>query len=88
MNRPRKWFAALALFGLLASSPASAESPPMVDLLIMRPFGLVMTVAGTASLVAVLPWTLIVRTSEMNVPIEELCLKPYRYTFVDPLGSH
>jgi len=87
-----KWFAAFAVVAMLmGSQPALADDMdmnPAADLIILRPFGLAMLAGGTVLMVAVAPWTLLVRPTEMDVPFDTLMKRPFTYTFVDPLGSH
>jgi len=88
MKRLQKIFAVFALLGVLVGTPAYADSPPMLDLVVLRPIGLAMTALGTVAMVAVTPWTLIVRPTELDVPFDVLMKTPFNYTFRDPLGSH
>jgi uncharacterized membrane protein len=84
-------FAAFAVVAMLmGSQPAFADEPinPAADLIILRPFGLAMLAGGTVLMVAVAPWTLLVRPTEMDVPFDTFMKGPFMYTFVDPLGSH
>jgi hypothetical protein len=92
--------ATLALILSLAS-PAAASSfgrdegdieasvPVVVDLLLLRPLGLAMTITGAVVYgVAVLPITAITRPTELGKPLGPLVAAPARYTFSDPLGQH
>jgi hypothetical protein len=100
MPRPlRRLAAALAVVGLLlapastalASSKTMVEAetaPPIFDALIMRPFGLAGLGASAALWVPTQLITMAVRPSEWRTPIEHMLVKPYRFVFVDPLGSH
>jgi len=60
----------------------------VVDALILRPIGLVVTLGGavvygvTAAIVG------ITRPKDIAKPLEPLVLAPARYTFVDPIGQH
>jgi hypothetical protein len=60
----------------------------VVDALILRPIGLVVTIGGavvygvTAAIVG------ITRPKDIAKPLEPLVLAPARYTFVDPIGQH
>ncbi len=94
-----KWLAAFALVGLLAGSSqqamaaaptasSSGDTPKAFDLVIMRPLGVGVTALGTLSMIVILPLTLVTRPTEMNVPIDTFVKRPFRYTFLDPLGSH
>ena len=66
-----------------------STSPPMVDLFLLRPLGLVTFLVGTALfIVPALPLTVITRPTDIGAPFEALVLRPARYVWVDPLGSH
>jgi hypothetical protein len=68
---------------------ASDPAGPMTDLFLMRPFGLMATVLGTALMApAALFMTVCLRPHEIGVPFHYLMVEPGRFTFVDPLGSH
>jgi hypothetical protein len=100
MPRPlRRLAAALAVVGLLLAPASSAlassntvvaaeTAPPMLDALIMRPLGLGGLGLSAALWVPTQIVTMAVRPSEWRTPIEHMLVKPYRYVFVDPLGSH
>jgi hypothetical protein len=65
------------------------SSPPVLDLLMLRPAGILALVTGTALFIApVMPLTLITRPSEMGRPFHGMVVKPAHYVFVDPLGEH
>jgi len=70
--------------GELENSTAS----PMVDLILMRPLGLVGLGLSTAVWIPAQLVTMIVRPSEWEAPIDHMLKKPYEFVFVDPLGSH
>lgn len=88
--------------GLALASPAPAQEPgqdaknydqlgtvqPGVDVLILRPLGLLATITGTALFVASAPFVLITRPTQIGVPFNYLVVRPARYTWVDPLGEH
>lgn len=64
-------------------------SPPMFDLFILRPVGIVAGVLGTALFIApVGPIVLMTRPTNIGRPFDKLVLAPGRYLFVDPLGQH
>jgi hypothetical protein len=60
----------------------------MMDALFLRPIGLAMTVSGAALYAVSVPFVALTRPSEIATPLEQLVLRPARYTFVDPLGEH
>lgn len=61
----------------------------VVDVLVLRPLGLMMTALGTVFYaVPVAPLTLITRPSDIGKPFKLLVAAPAHYTFVDPLGEH
>jgi hypothetical protein len=63
--------------------------PVVFDVLLLRPIGLMMTVAGTVFYaVPVAPLTLMTRPSDIAKPFKLLVGAPARFTFVDPLGQH
>ncbi len=70
--------------GELENSTAS----PMIDLILMRPLGLVGLGLSTAVWIPAQLMTMIVRPSEWEAPIDHMLKKPYEFVFVDPLGSH
>ncbi len=87
-----KFFAAFAVMAMLMGPQAVlAEEPlmnPTVDLILLRPFGLAMVAGGAVVMLAVAPFTLLVRPTELDVPFDTFVKRPFEYTFVDPLGSH
>lgn len=100
-TRYRKLIAA-ALTGamlLAAAAPAAAfdqetndlnHSVPMLfDILLMRPVGLVLTVAGAAVYAfPVAPMMALTRPTDLGKPLDLLVVTPGRFTFVDPIGQH
>ena len=97
MRRLHRFFAVLALVGLLAA-PAAAGSRvgsidsepagPVFDMLVMRPLGFVGLVASAALWVPAQAVTMAVRWDERQKPIDLMLKKPYEFVFVDPLGTH
>jgi len=80
------------------SSPLSSQveqtrtlhsDPPgeliMADALIMRPVGVVACIVGLAG--ALVAWPFAAITNSCDRVCRELIVKPYRYTFVRPLGQ-
>lgn len=57
----------------------------VVDVVVMRPLGLVATVAGAALTVVALPFTL--PSGSVGASAHELIVKPAEYTFKRPLGD-
>jgi hypothetical protein len=61
----------------------------MVDLLLLRPIGLVsLTFSTVLFIVPVLPLTLLTRPTEIKKPFNEMILEPARYVWAHPLGKH
>jgi hypothetical protein len=96
----RTLLATLAVVGMLAVPMTSAfaatsvemveneKAPPMVDLLIMRPFGLLMLVTSATLWVPAQTFTMMVRPQEYMKPIDYMLKRPAKFVFVDPLGGH
>jgi hypothetical protein len=96
----RTLLAALAVVGMLAVPATSAfastnvelveneKAPPMVDLFLMRPLGLVMLGASAALWVPAQAATMLIRPTDYRVPIDQLLVRPAKFVFVDPLGGH
>lgn len=57
----------------------------VVDAVVMRPLGLVATVAGTVLTVVALPFT--IPSGSVEASARELILRPADYTFKRPLGD-
>lgn len=73
----------------LGSSEREASVPILIDALLLRPMGLVMTAVGTALFVVpVAPFVALTRPTDLGKPFQKLVVVPARYTFVDPLGLH
>jgi hypothetical protein len=72
------------------ASPASdRSSDPVADLLFLRTLGLATTAVGTLLFIfPMLPLTLLTRPSEIDKPFNTFVLRPARYTWIDPLGTH
>lgn len=89
--------AAVLLLGALVP-PASAEtrvgeiqqSPASVgfDMVILRPVGLIATGVGAVFAVPATLFTAITRPTEIAKPVQFFVMRPARYTFADPIGSH
>lgn len=94
-----RWIA-LVVAGLLSApgSPALAASsvgkiqsepaPPMTDVLVMRPLGMVMLGVSTALFVPMAGITLLTRPQEVGTTYQHMVAKPARFVFKDPIGSH
>lgn len=82
--------AAPASADMVSSNRSQAERSVNVvfDAGVLRPLGLVTTIAGAALYAVVVPFVAMTRPSELGKPLEPLVLRPARYTFVDPLGEH
>ncbi len=68
--------------------PPSEPSAAVVaaDALIARPAGLGLTIAGTATFIATLPFS--IPSGSVNNAAQGLIVKPGGYTFVRPLGRN
>lgn len=104
LARIRSFVAALSIIALVlgSSTPALASSshladdesvpgqvPVVLDVLILRPLGLLMTGAGLMIYAfPVLPITAVTRPTQIFKPLGPLVATPARYTFSDPLGQH
>ena len=100
----RSFTAALVGVALLAASaPAFAaetmigrddggvpgQVPVVVDALLLRPIGLLMTAGGLVLYAfPVLPIVALTRPTDMFKPLGPLVAAPAKYTFSDPLGYH
>jgi hypothetical protein len=99
MRSVRRFLAAFAVAALVAS-PAFAVTNervdkvdsefahPMVDVLVMRPVGLIGLGLSSIIWVPAQLMTLAVNPTEWYLPIHHLLAKPARFVFVDPIGSH
>jgi hypothetical protein len=91
-------FAAALLAAALLASPTLANqeftdveashTSDAFDLLVMRPIGLIGLGIGSVLWLPAAAMTAAVQPSEMHKPTEALVMKPYRYVFQDPIGSH
>jgi len=75
--------------GALAQSPSQEEEAKagkmVVDILLVRPLGIVSTVAGTAVFIVSLPFSAIGRNIKASA--KKLVLEPAKFTFARPLGK-
>ncbi|MHB8908367.1 MAG: hypothetical protein ACYDAA_05760 [Syntrophales bacterium] len=77
----------VAIVLIAASGPAfggDAENIP-VDVLIIRPIGLVGTVLGTALFIVALPFS--IPSGSVKATAGKLIVAPFKYTFTRPLGD-
>ncbi len=97
LRQIRTFFAALAVTALLASPGFAATNidnldagpaSPVTDAIVLRPLGLAMLGVSAALWVPAAAVTALVRPSELDMTIEHMLVKPARFVFVDPLGSH
>lgn len=71
------------------SEANNMTSPLMVDLLLLRPVGLVTMAVGTVLFVVpIAPLTLLTRPTEIAKPFDTMVLRPARFVWSDPLGTH
>jgi len=67
-----------------AQSEYSAEKM-MVDILLVRPVGIVATVFGSAIFIVALPFSLI--GGNTGATLQNLIVSPARFTFIRPVGD-
>jgi len=74
---------------LIYSAPASAYQDKgmdmTMDVLIMRPAGLAVTVLGTALFIVALPFAIV--SGSVGETVCTLVVTPCKYTFVRPIGD-
>jgi hypothetical protein len=100
-TRFRRPVAALASAALILSLAAPAGAfirdygdrtnsvPIVLDVLLLRPIGFLMTLGGVALYVfPVAPVTALTRPSDIAKPLGPLVARPGKFTFGDPLGYH
>lgn len=99
MRSVRRFLAAFAVAALVAA-PASAVTnervdkvdaefaDPMVDVLLLRPVGLIGLAMSAVLWVPAQTMTMMVNPTEWKLPVDHLLAKPARFVFVDPIGSH
>ncbi len=89
--------ASAVLLGSAAPAAASTDqglgatdrsTPVVLDMMVMRPLGLLLTTMGAVFFVATSPLVLITRPTDIARPFKELVARPFTYTFVDALGEH
>ena len=62
--------------------------PVLIDAIILRPIGMMMTAVGAMGFCLVAPIMAITRPTDLGKPLSALVIAPARYTWVDPLGHH
>jgi hypothetical protein len=99
MRSVRRFLAAFAVAALVAA-PASAVTSqrvdkvdaefahPMVDVLVLRPVGLIGLGLSSLIWVPAQLMTLAVNPTEWRLPVHHLLAKPAKFVFSDPIGSH
>ena len=100
-GRIRIFAAALAATAVLGSHAVPAHAyqdeglrarekyvPIWLDAMLLRPLGLVLTATGAVVSVVPMAFVAITRPTDIVKPLEVLVAKPFRYTFLDPLGEH
>jgi len=99
MRSVRRFLAAFALVALIASPAAAVTrervdkvdsefAHPMMDVLVLRPVGLIGLMMSAALWVPAELMTLAVNPTEWHLPVHHLLSKPAKFVFVDPIGSH
>jgi len=68
--------------GAWCAEPEGARAQDIVDLLVLRPLGCVVTVAGGGLFVLTLPFT--VATGSVRESADSFVVAPFRYTFSRP----
>jgi len=75
--------------GAMAQGPEDegdlAAGKMIVDVLLVRPLGLVATATGTALFIASFPFSLMGRN--VKAAAKKMVIEPAKYTFVRPLGD-
>jgi hypothetical protein len=99
MRSVRRLLAAFAVAALVAA-PASAVTSqrvdrvdaefanPMLDVLVLRPVGLIGLMLSSMIWVPAEAMTLVVNPAQWKLPVDHLLTKPARFVFLDPIGSH
>ena len=67
---------------------AEHEVPVILDALILRPVGMIVTGLGAGMFCMIAPIMAITRPTDLGKPFRALVIAPARYTWVDPLGVH
>ena len=96
--KTRAMVAVFAVALLLCASPAlggmnetddSPQSVPVVlDVMLLRPIGLVTLAAGATMFAVVSPFVAVTRPQNIRKPLDVLVMAPAKYVWSDPLGQH
>jgi hypothetical protein len=70
------------------SAASDISSWPAFDVLFLRPLGFGALALGAGLFVLSVPLVLITRPTEIGKPLDTFIMKPARYLWVDPLGTH
>jgi hypothetical protein len=62
--------------------------PVLIDAMILRPVGMLVTAFGAAGFCMVAPFVAITRPTDLGKPFSALVVAPARFTWVDRLGTH
>ena len=65
----------------------SCSYPKMLDLWLIKPFGLSALVVGSVFWVAAAPWALLTARDDLGHVTNTLVTRPAHFTFVRPLGE-
>lgn len=97
-NKILRSIATLTVLFSLAATPVLAKTsieevesepaPAMIDVMLIRPLGLVMLGVSSALFVPAAGITAITRPDQMDLAYDAFIRKPARFVFVDPIGSH
>lgn len=71
-----------------ADEREAIPAPPMMDLLLLRPLGMLALATGAMLWVPAAGITAMTRPQELGVTTEDLVMKPLRFVFMDALGTH
>lgn len=100
-NRLRHFMAVMAVTLMISTSVTTtalaetsvaqgdaANAPVAVDVLVLRPAGLLSLGVGVALFAVSAPIVLVTRPHEIGRPFRQLVIRPAKYVWVDPLGGH
>jgi hypothetical protein len=79
---------ALANFNDEGLEAARKDTPVLLDALLLRPVGLVLTLGGVVAFVPTGAVVGLTRPTDIGKPFRVLVANPFRYTFMHPLGEH
>jgi hypothetical protein len=80
--------AAAATFDDEGLEATQKDTPVVLDALILRPTGLLLTAVGTALFLPAAAVVGVTRPTDVGKPFQILVANPFRYTFMDPIGQH